>query len=201
MIEIEILENFVGEENKMNYENKTWNDLAWYLKDKNIVLFGNAKSVLQSKKEIDATYNVICRINLGFPEGKEEYIGSETDILFMSMPIDEEQLIKLNPHFLIWCTPRYNSITDYLNQHALKYPIEHWQVLYDEIGARPSTGLMAIDILRKSDFKSITLYGFDSWTSETWYTNKKAPCHHLPSAEKLFIEKVIYDTQKKIIKL
>lgn len=185
----------------MNYENKTWNDLAWYLKDKTIALFGNAKSVLQVKKEVDTNYQVICRINLGFPYGKEEYLGSETDILFMSMPIDEEQLIKLNPHFLIWCTPKQNYITDYLNYYALKYPIEAWQTVYDQMKVRPSTGIMALDILSKSDFKTLTLYGFDNWQSETWYTNKKAPCHHLPSAEKQFIEMLMEEHKGKIIKL
>lgn len=185
----------------MNYENKTWNDIIHYIKDKDVVLFGNAKSVLQVKKEIDAKYQVICRINLGFPEGKEEYLGSATDILFISMPIEEDQLIRLNPYFIIWCSPKHEKMTPYIKQHALTYDIQSWQNLYDDIGARPSTGLMALDILRKTDFKSLTLYGFDNWTSETWYTNRIAPCIHLPSAEKQFIEMLIDERNGKVIKL
>jgi hypothetical protein len=60
---------------------------------------------------------------------------------------------------------------------------------------------MALDILRKTDFKSLTLYGFDNWTSETWYTNRIAPCIHLPSAEKQFIEMLIDERNGKVIKL
>jgi len=170
-----------------------WIEFIKFFTNKSVALFGNAKSVLSTEKEIDTQYNIICRMNKGFSQGKEKYIGTRTDILFISIPLTEEQINKFNPSYLVWCTPKHTKMTNYIKQHALIYSEKDWQILKDKLGYRPSTGMMAIDILLNLSglWTTLTLYGFDHWKTETWYTNYIAPCHHSPEAEKKYIEELI----------
>ena len=184
----------------MDYENKTWHELIHFLKGRKIALFGNAKSVLNKEKEIDSQYDVICRMNLGFVKGHEKYIGSKTDVLFLSMPIQEERLRQLNPKFIIWCTPKQELMTPHLQKHALTYSKVDWYRLFGTLKARPSTGVMAFDILINIGCKQLDLYGFDHWKSVTWYNDKNRPSHHNPETEEKYINWNIDQYKGRIIK-
>jgi hypothetical protein len=183
--------------------NNNWQDFINYFINQRIVLFGNAKSVLSTEKEIDTQYDIICRTNKGFSQGQEKYIGTRTDVLFLSIPLTDKELLKFNPNYLVWCTPKHNKMTSYLKENALFYNEKDWKLLNDKLGHRPSTGMMAIDLLSclSSSWKSLTLYGFDHWKTETWYLNRIVPCHHNPEAEKKYIEELIKAFNGRIIKL
>jgi hypothetical protein len=174
--------------------------LAKYIRNKKVALFGNAKSVLRKERDIDSKYDIICRINLGFVKGNEKYIGSRTDILFLSTPIKDSVLKQINPKIIIWCTPKHEKMTPYIKEHSLKYNKLMWQCLYNSLQARPSTGMMAIDILRGLAFSRLDIYGFDHWKSETWYTNRNNPCHHNPQVEKTAINYIINTSKGRIKK-
>jgi hypothetical protein len=183
-----------------------WQDVINFFRfftNQRVALFGNAKSVLLTEKEIDAKYDIICRMNSGFPKGKEQYIGTRTDILFLSTPLTEEEIKIYNPIYLIWCTPKHEKMTEYIKANALIYPESDWQILHDKLGHRPSTGMMAINILlnMSSLWTSLSLYGFDHWKTETWYTNRIAPCHHNPEAEKQYLEEIMSNFNGRIIKI
>lgn len=179
-----------------------WIEFIKFFTNKNVALFGNAKSVLLTKKEIDNKYDIICRMNEGFPQGKENVLGYRTDVLFLSTSLTKEQIDKYNPSYLIWCTPKHEKMTDYIKNNALIYSTLDWQILHDKLRYRPSTGIMALSLLlnMSSLWKSITLYGFDHWKTETWYTNKVAPCYHNPEAEKKYLEEIINNFSGRIIK-
>jgi hypothetical protein len=178
-------------------------DFIEFFRGKNIALFGNAKNVLLTEKEIDIKYDIICRMNEGFPNGKEKYIGTRTDILFISTPLSEDQILKYRASYLIWCTPKYEKMTNYIRVNALIYAKADWQILHDKLGHRPSTGMMAINILLNISnlWTTLTLYGFDHWKTETWYTNRIAPCHHNPEAEKQYLDEIMTNFNGRIIKL
>ncbi len=166
---------------------------------KNIVLFGNARSVFYKTREVDARFDTICRINAGIPFGREEYLGSRTDILFLSLALEEDQIKRLNTEKIIWCTPKIEYRTKYIKQHSDKYPIVNWNYLYAKFKTRPSTGLMAFDYLLPQDFETFTLIGFDFWETPNWYTNNRHLAKHSPKAEKAYILEKIKEYKGKII--
>ena len=165
-------------------------------KDKNIVLFGNAESVLNKKRKIDSKFDIICRINAGFPQDKEQYIGSRTEIVFLSLPLSEENVWRFKSKYVIVCSPTV-FITNYVHS---RYSLTHWTNLYSKLRARPSTGIMAFDyILQIGGFKTLTLIGFDFWKTPNWYTNTIHLGQHNPKAEKEYIEQKIKKYNGKII--
>ena len=72
-----------------------------YLKNKNICLLGNARSILLNKKNIDK-YEIIIRLNHGTPQTREEYIGNRTDILFTSTRLSDGEITQFNAKYIIW---------------------------------------------------------------------------------------------------
>ncbi len=162
--------------------------------NKNIVLFGNAKSVLNKKRQIDNKFDIICRINAGIPKDKEQYIGSRTDILFLSLDLSEKDILAFNTGTIIICSPLI--FLDYIN---CRYSYSAWCELYSKLSSRPSTGLMAFDYILQRNFKTLTLLGFDFWQTSNWYTNNIHIAKHNPKAERLYIEQKIEEYKDKII--
>ncbi len=179
-------------------QKQTWETFFDFVKGRNIALFGNAKSLFVSKRQVDNKYDIIGRMNSGFPKHHEKYLGERTDILFLSIPIQNYRIKELNPKFIIWCTPKTEAMTKWLKNNALIYKKSDWNKLYKKIGYRPSTGAMAIDIFLKTKYKSLTLYGFDNWKTATWYTNKIHLAKHNPKAEQKYIKKLINKGKIKI---
>jgi len=165
------------------------------LKGKNIVLFGNAKSVFNKERDVDNRFDIICRINVGFPQGKEQYLGSRTDILFLSLELSENEIKQFDSQFVIVCSPKI-FMTYYMDY---RYNLDDWNRLYLKLGARPSTGLMAFDYLLQLKFKTLTLIGFDFWKTPNWYTDNIHLGQHNPQAEKEYIENKIKKYNGKII--
>lgn len=159
------------------------------LKDKSIALLGNAESVLKKKKDIDK-FDIVARCNRGYPKGKEEYIGSRTDVLFLSIP-SHDRVIKeeYDPKCIMWCTPLREGMSDWLLANTVSFSLDDWNDLVIIIGARPSTGCIAITYLVKYvAFKSLTLFGFDFWSTPNWYTGCKNIRNHSPVREREYIE-------------
>lgn len=174
-----------------------------YSLDKSIALLGNAESILKNKKKDIDKYDIVARCNKGYPKGRENYIGSRTDVLFLSIPI-HERIIKeeYNPKFIMWCTSNREGISDWLRDTAIFFSLEDWNDLVNIIGARPSTGCIAITYLVKYvAFKSLTLFGFDFWATPNWYTKCINVRSHSPIGEQEYVEKLIRDDSRIIISL
>ena len=63
------------------------------------------------------------------------------------------------------------------------YDEAKWHILYNTLlGARPTTGLMVIDMVRAAKPKSIKLYGFD------FFETGDCAAVHCPSSEKRLVE-------------
>jgi len=161
------------------------------IKNKDIAIVGNAKSVFNKKRDID-NHDVVIRLNRGFPKVG---IGNRTDILGLSSVLTQKEIKRYNPKAILWCTPKHELMTDYLKKVAYIFPKSSWVNLESRINARPSTGLMMIYYVLSS-CKSITLYGFDFWNSNTWYSNENRPGPHNPKSEEQFIRQL---TKVKII--
>lgn len=164
-------------------------EITEYLKDKNVCLLGNAKSILMSKKMIDK-FDVVCRCNKGYPQGKEDYIGGRTDILFLSTTIIGETIIeKYNPKYVVWMTISNHLASKWVHEKAYQNPTEQYKELRKKLSLRPTTGCIAFNFLINNvKFKNLVLYGFDFFTNG-W-------CHpaHKPSEEKEIIMDIIGKT-------
>jgi hypothetical protein len=167
-----------------------------YLKNKEICLLGNARSILRNPKDIDK-YEIIIRMNRGVPEGKERFIGSRTDILCTSTQNTNREISQFNPKYVIWMTPNTKLFPYWLEvcHKTFQNPPEDWEELknfypYDKL---PSTGCITINFLLKHiDFKFLTIYGFDFFKTTSHYNspNFKQSWHPYEIEEKLIRDMV-----------
>jgi len=164
-----------------------------YLKNKQICLLGNARSILNTPKDIDK-YEIVCRMNRGLPIGKERYIGKKTDVLFTSTKLDNSLILQFHTRFLVWMTKCQNLATETIKQCAIQNPPEDWQSIKDVYpkDTLPSTGcLVLFFLLHHIEFKSLTVFGFDFMKSGTWYHHIMNQKWHPVEFEKGFIETMI----------
>jgi len=57
--------------------------------------------------------------------------------------------------------------------NAKNKPGIDWRELEKQLGINPSTGFLALNFfLKRIDFKSLTIYGFDFFKTKTWYNTK-----------------------------
>jgi hypothetical protein len=167
------------------------------LKNKKICLLGNSKSILNNQKNIDS-YDCVCRINKGAPKGREIYIGSRTDILFLATKMKEIDIEKnFNPKFIVWITKNDEKPSMWANHLVIKTPSEDWCEIKNKLTTLPSAGCNAIYFLIKHiDFHSLDIYGFDFFNTGTWYHNLKNQPWHNGRFEEQFITNLIKNNQK-----
>jgi len=153
--------------------NQSLAEIQEFCKNKKICILGNANSVLNGKKNIDS-FDIIGRMNRGTPRGKEKFIGSRTDILFLSTHMSGENIQKsFDPRFVLWMTACNRLASSWTLKNAIQNPPDDWDMLYDKLSINPTTGMMSLNFLLKHiDFKSLTIYGFDFFTTKTWYNTR-----------------------------
>lgn len=175
-------------------------DIIHYLEFKDIALVGNASSILNSYKDIDK-HEVVCRINRGIPRGNERCMGHRTDILFTATKVDK-YLDVFNAKYILWTTADKSLVTNKIEELAYRNPPEDWEAVKAKCPADklPSTGLVAIEFLIKNtNFKSLTLYGFDSFASGTFYHNNNNQPWHSPLFEKEYLEEIIKNNKNIVL--
>jgi len=167
-------------------------EIKKYLKNKQICLLGNARSILNNTKNIDK-YEIVCRMNHGYSRpNKELYIGKKTDILFTSTKLSNKEILQFHSRYLIWMTKSIKRLPEHLRSCTIHNPPEDWQELKDLYPNKqlPSTGCIVINFLLKHiEFKSLTIYGFDNFLkSGTWYHGIKNQAWHNGKFEKELME-------------
>lgn len=173
------------------------NTIRKIITGKDVAIVGNASSLFNKQRAIDE-HEVVVRINKGFPHS-QGLIGKRTDIWATSIALEKEVIDKqFNPKAILWCTPRYELMNDYLKKEAVRLDIRDWQILFDGINARPSTGFMTICYMFPIA-KSITLYGFDFWKSPTSYTGVIHIGPHNPITEERVIKELLKEKGRIIL--
>lgn len=167
-------------------------------RDKTIALVGNASSLWEGSfgPAIDEAECVI-RLNQGaFIDLYPESTGVRTDVLLMSLngnSIEKAWMYsraRRRAKTVVAMTPRDRTFLGIdLDRLIPTYPVAWHQDLHEQLGARPSTGAMAVDLLRRTvdDIGQISIYGFDFWGSPTTYTGKIKAAPHDPEAEEAFV--------------
>ena len=142
-------------------------------KDKNMCIIGNADSVLKTKKEIDS-FDIIGRMNRGKPQGKEEFIGSRTDILFLSTGLSRKSMeLAYGLCSTIWMTENHRLAHPWVLRNGVQNPVKDWRELHKKLGINPTTGMMTLKFcLKYLEFKTLTIYGYDFFKTKSWYNTK-----------------------------
>lgn len=134
---------------------------------KSVALVGNSRALAQAKlgAQIDAA-DIVIRINRA-PMPSAASHGSRTDVLALATNIGPETLARLAPVMTLWMSPKRKRLSYAIatRRGFALHPLADYQRLMSGLGAPPTTGLMMIDLLARSPARSITLYGFDFFTS------------------------------------
>lgn len=167
-------------------------------RDTTISLVGNASSLWEGTfgPQIDQAECVI-RINQGaFIQLYPESTGVRTDALLMSLngnSLEKAWMYsraRRRARTVVAMTPRDRRFLGMdLATLIPTYPVEWHRELHELLGARPSTGAMAVDLLRRTvtSPEQISIFGFDFWGSPTTYTGKIQAAPHDPEAEENFV--------------
>jgi len=143
------------------------NDLTQEFKGKTIAVVGNARALSKGTcgPEIDG-HDLILRFNACPCVGEASH-GRRTDWIALGGRISKERYLQLGRPGILWMTPQ-RSMTRawYFGLERLYlHPWDATQRAYPRAGRRPSTGLMALLLLKDFDIAGITLFGFDFYRS------------------------------------
>lgn len=168
-------------------------EIQAFCKGKRICILGNADSVLRRKRNIDG-FDIVGRMNRGAPAGLEQFIGSRTDILFLSTGMSGDNIRgDFDPRFVVWMTACHRLAQPWTLRNAIQNPKEDWHFLYKKLGINPTTGMMTLNfILNHIEYKSLTIYGFDFFKTKTWYNTRidDGQKHSGKKEEGLFMEMI-----------
>jgi hypothetical protein len=163
-----------------------------------VALVGNASSLRERDygADIDA-HDAVIRINQGaFVPLYPASTGIRTDAIFITLngrAIEKLWMwarCRAKAKTVVAMSPKKRTAAGIdLGKLIPVYPAAWHKELHDRLGARPSTGAMAVDLLCRSvdDTASISVYGFDFWGSPTTYTGIAKAAPHDPRAEEDFV--------------
>ena len=172
--------HYVGRRNKVFMlrldEFRQLHGLFEKLKDKRVAIVGNATSLLGKgqSEEIDA-HDIVIRFNKGFPS---KDVGLNTDIVFLACTLTAEELHMYR---------KYNYTCAFVKRsklcgNACEYDLHSTdRTRYAQVPcayraktspgklSQASTGFLAIQFALSTECKSIDLYGFDFFKTDTYY--------------------------------
>ena len=168
-----------------------------YFTDKRIVLVGNSRSILNEKrgKFVDS-HDIVVRFNMGLPFKYTEYVGERTDVWSMVMPQKDKfffhmyNILLISRTYTLWPYHNVSKISEFLQKDEKLYilPSEicyyaHKKFHFDknirkckiypqcEYKRPTSGGYLLYYLINFTNYKSITLIGFDCIKSEwNFYT-------------------------------
>lgn len=140
------------------------------LAGKTVALVGNARRLADGAcgQAIDAC-DLVVRLNAA-PHSAAISHGVRTSWLASSLMLPAARLRALRPQLLLWMSPRRRLLAAAAFGWRLPmnyYPKSWWRDLSAALGgARPSTGLMTIDLIHRiGGYAELRLFGFDFFQS------------------------------------
>lgn len=142
------------------------------IKGRRVALVGNSRKVLGQQFDIDG-YDVIVRMNEAWqlPDEMVQSVGSRLELLCVSGKQRKIDELAEKEFMVMWMSPKNRDTISRTTCDKINfYPLDWWQALYETLGARPSTGCMAVDTVRRLiDDGTLTLYGFDFFQNDSWH--------------------------------
>lgn len=158
-----------------------------YLAGRSVAVVGNASSLLShAYGDFIDGHDVVVRMNRGIPIDAIAQ-GCSLDICcFSTIPEIGDILERASPRFAIWMSPRARR--RYWGTPGVRfYALDHWQALRSRLGARPSVGALAIDLISRSAARTASILGFDFKASGTFYAAQQHLGPHDYRAESRYI--------------
>jgi hypothetical protein len=141
--------------------------LAKDVTGRTVALVGNARALSEGNSGIviDGA-DLVARINRA-PMPSSRTHGTRTDWLMLATSISAEDLDRIRPRRIVWMSPKRKRLSWGIatSKGFHLYGLPDYARLRDALGAPPTTGLMAIDLILSLDPASLTLYGFDFFAS------------------------------------
>jgi hypothetical protein len=139
------------------------------LAGQNVAVVGNARGLAEGIQgpAIDAA-DLVIRINAApMPQARSH--GTRTDWLGVSVAVTPALVAERAPRRLIWVTPRRKRLPYWMasDPRFALYPAARHSALSARLGSRPTTGLMLLDLVMASRAKSVALWGFDFFATQS----------------------------------
>lgn len=163
------------------------------LAGKRVALVGNARALAegQAGAEIDG-HDLVIRVNRA-PMPSAASHGRRIDWLALAVRIDAAALARLDPKLVLWMSHKRKRLPwAAVQRRFYLYPQGDIRRLWAALAAQPTTGLMLIDLLARSQVAAVDLYGFDFFASRSLTgsrTAEKVP--HDFAAERGFVERLL----------
>ncbi len=170
------------------------NELLDELSQHSVAIVGNARSLSNQTHgpSIDAC-DIVIRMHAA-PLPNPESHGTKTTWLALGMPVAQSIIVDRAPSRLLWMAKKRKRVRPRIATAKGFYlhPKSDWDALALRLNAPPTTGAMLIDLVARSDAKSINLFGFDFFTSLSLSGRRTAAqVPHDFAAEKQFVTDLI----------
>jgi hypothetical protein len=137
------------------------------LRGKTVALVGNARALkdTQQGSQIDA-HDIVVRINRA-PMPSAISHGMRTDWLAMATRLKTSERKRIGAKRSLWMSHKRKRL-DWAtaNTHGFYlHPVGDYGRMKDVLSAQPTTGVMMVDLLLRSDLKQLSLFGFDFFAS------------------------------------
>jgi hypoxanthine phosphoribosyltransferase len=201
----------------------TTNDYFNYLEGKKVVIVGPASYLMKQGRgsEIDS-HDIVIRVNHAIPIDHPEDYGTRTDVLYHAMTItalnkepfgpSQDQVKSWGNAKISWFIsalelnmPYVKKLSPYFEKASFNWavvPKKFYEDVKAEIKSKlPSTGVLAITHLLKSEVSSLSIVGFDFYSSGIYsgYRGQESnPVNkwHDAHAQKTYMAKLIKNKRK-----
>lgn len=166
-------------------------DLLARAAGRTVALVGNARSLADRAEgaAIDAA-DLVVRINRA-PMPAAASHGTRTDWLALATALPGAELARIDPDLVLWMSPKRKRLpwrVASLTGRFYLHPLPRIAALAERLGAPPTTGLMMIDLLMRSDLERLSLHGFDFFASLSLSGRRRADqVPHDFAAERAFV--------------
>ena len=167
-------------------------DLLARAAGRTVALVGNARSLADRAEgaAIDAA-DLVVRINRA-PMPAAASHGTRTDWLALATSLPGAELARIDPDLVLWMSPKRKRLPWRVASRPGRFylhPLPRIAALAARLGAPPTTGLMMIDLLMRSELARLSLHGFDFFASLSLSGRRRADqVPHDFAAERAFVE-------------
>ena len=146
------------------------------LAGKSVALVGNARALAGTDQgaAIDA-HDIVARINRA-PIPSATSHGRRIDWLLLATRLPAADRARLAPARILWMSHKRKRL-DYATATSpgfYLHPLGDHAALTQTLGAPPSTGAMAVELLLRADLARLDLYGFDGFASKSLSGRREA---------------------------
>lgn len=166
---------------------------------KTVAIVGNARGLAAGAQgaQIDRA-DIVMRLNRA-PMTSARAHGTRTDWIATSIPLDRDLLALRQPALVLWMTSKRKRLSWQLARRGGLFinPVAHHRALWSETLSRPTTGLLAIDLLRRSAAAEIHIFGFDFFQSQSLSGSRRAAdVVHDFDAERAWVMQLLRDDRR-----